>query len=315
MKIGEKKVKENVSLAPFTTFKVGGESRYFFSAKTKQELISAVKKAKKEDIPFFILGGGSNLLVSEKGYEGLAIKQRMGKIEIDDNRIYAESGASVKRVVKVCLDNGLTGMEWAEGIPGTVGGAVYGNIGAFGVFISEVVEKVEALDESDLKQKSFFRKECNFSLKSSVFKDSSYGLIILSVILNFEKGGKKEIEKRMKEYSEYRKKNHPLNYPSAGCIFKNVEYRNLTEDLLNRFPELELFEQSKYVPAGFLIEESGLKGKKIGGAEISRKHANFIVNKGGAEAKDIYNLINLIKMEVKDRFGIELEEEIRYVGF
>jgi len=314
MEIHGKKVRENVSLAPFTTFKVGGPAEYFFIAKTKEDLIEAVKAAQKESLPFFVLGGGSNLLVSDEGYKGLVVKLEISDIRCKNNEIYAGAGAELKDVVKCSLDNSLTGLEWASGIPGTVGGAIYGNAGAFGSFIEDVIKNVRALDTNELKTRDFPRESCEFSWKGSVFKDKK-NLIILAATLILEKGNKKDIEAKIGENINYRKEKHPLDYPSAGCIFKNVKSQISNSELLKEFPEIEEFNKKGYIPAGFLVEKSGLKSKKIGGAQISEKHANFIINTGDAQAKDIMNLIKLVKHEVKDRFGVGLEEEVRYIGF
>lgn len=314
MEIRGKKVKENVSLAPFTTFKVGGPAKYFFIAKTKEDLIEAIKAAKKENLRFFVLGGGSNLLVANEGYDGLVIKFEISDIKCKDNEIYTEAGAEFKEVVRCSLDNSLTGLEWAAGIPGTIGGAIYGNAGAFGAFTENIIKNVEALDISELETQNFSREACEFSWKGSVFKDRK-NLIILSAILVLKKGDKKDIESKIKEGITYRKNHHPLDYPSAGCIFKNVKMQISNKELLKEFPQLEEFNKKGYIPAGFLIEKSGLIGKKIGGAQISEKHANFIINIGNAKASDIANLIKLVKHEVKDRFEVNLEEEVRYLGF
>jgi UDP-N-acetylmuramate dehydrogenase len=201
-----------------------------------------------------------------------------------------EGGMKLKEIVKFCLKEGLTGLEWAAGIPGTIGGAVYGNISAFGSSMSDLVEKVKIFDVKKEKVKTLSKKDCQFSPKQSIFKKQK-NLVILSCLLKLKKGKKREIEKRIKEFLDYRKKNHPLEFPSAGCVFQNP----------------------KKISAAELIEKAGLKGKKIGDAKISPKHANFIVNLEKATAKDVLELINLIKNKVKKKFGIKLKEEIQFL--
>lgn len=289
-------VKKNVSLKNFTTFKIGGKAKYFFTAKTKEDLIKAVVAAKKFKLPFFILGGGSNLLVSDEGYNGLVIKIQNAKVKMQKQnskcKINVEVGCSLTKLVSDSFEKNLTGLEWLAGIPGTIGGAIYGNAGAFEKSMGDIVKKVEVLDCRDLKIKKIKNKDCQFSYRNSIFKKNK-NLIILFAQLCLKKGKKKEIGERMKKYLQYKKETQPLNYPSAGSVFKNPADFS----------------------AGELIQKCGLKGKRAGKAEISKKHANFIVNLGGAKAKDVKKLINLVKESVKKKFKINLEEEIQFLGF
>lgn len=297
-------IKRNVSLKTHTTFKIGGQAKYFFKAPTKENLILAIKTAKKFDLPFFILGGGSNLLVSDRGYKGLVIKQQTMSSKIQDNKIFTEAGLLLGRLVNLAAKNNLIGLEWAVGIPGTIGGAIRGNAGAFGKSMKDIVGKVEVYDIKDKKIKTFKNKNCHFDYRESIFKRNP-NLIILSAELQLKKGppvgGKKEIKEKMKEYLDYRKKTQPLEFSSAGSIFKNP----LPSQVLKKFRRARIFS------AGELIEKCGLKGKKIGKVKISRKHANFIINLGNGKAKDVKKLIKLIKDKVKNKFGIVLEEEIQ----
>jgi len=253
---------KNVSLKKYTTFRIGGKAKYFFVAKTKDNLIEAIKTAKKKKLPFFILGDGSNLLVSDKGYKGLVIK----------------FGQPLSLYV-------FQGLEWATGIPGTVQGAVFGNAGAFGRSMKDVVKEVKVFDTKTEKIKNFKNKDCQFSYKNSIFRKKK-NLIILSVEIKTKKSNPKKI----KEYFNYKKETQPLNFHSAGSIFRNPE---------------GFF-------AGELIDKCGLKGKRVGNVKISEKHANFIVNLGNGKAKDVIKLIKLIKNKVKKKFGVVLEEEINF---
>lgn len=258
------KFQKNISLAGRTSFRVGGPARYFFIAKNRRDLIEAVSFAKEKGLPYFILGGGSNLLVSDKGFAGLVIAMDNSRLRVDGNKIIAGAGAQLSDLVRFSVKNNLTGLEWAIGIPGTIGGAVKISARAFGSDIAGLVKNIE--------------KEGN---------------VIFSVELELKKGDKEKSKKLIKEYIIKRKNAQPLNYPSAGCIFKNPD---------GSF-------------AGKLIEDCGLKGKQIGKAMISKKHANFIINLGGARAEDIAKLIALTKDEVKKKFNLDLEEEIQRVGF
>ena len=256
-------IRKNVPLAPYTTFKIGGPAKYFYEAKSKEDLVKAIKAAKEADLPFFILGGGSNILISDKGFDGLVIKLQATSYKLQATKIVADAGVLLSKLVDESVRAGLTGLEWAAGIPGTVGGAVRGNAGAFGVSMSDVVKNIR-----------------------------NYEDVILSVELELKKGDREKSKKMIKEYLEYRDKRHPLEYPSTGCIFKN--------------PKGDF--------AGRLIEKCDLKGTKIGNAMVSKKHGNFIVNLGNAKAKDVIKLINLCKEKVREKFRIELEEEIEYLG-
>lgn len=285
-------IKKKILLKNYTSFKIGGRAKYFFEAKTKEDIIKSVKAAKKTKLPFFVFGGGSNLLISDTGFKGLIIKILNTKYKIKNTKIYAEAGVPLSLLPGESIKNNLAGLEWAAGIPGTLGGAVFGNAGAFGKSMKDVVEKVEALDVKDLKLKIYDSKKCKFGYRESVFKKKN-NLIIVSVVIKLKNGKGPEIKKTTEEHIDYKKKTQPLNYPSVGSVFKNPE---------------KTF-------AAKLIDDCGLRGRKIGMAQISEKHANFIVNLGNAKAKEVEKLIKLAKKEVKNRFNVVLKEEIRYLGF
>jgi len=284
------KFQRNISLAKYTTFRIGGQAKYFFIAKTKKDLILAIQEAKRKKLPFFILGNGSNVLISDKGFDGLVIKIQNSKFKIQNSKIIAEAGVYLGKLVNESAVKGLSGLEWAIGIPGTVGGAVYGNAGAFKKSMGDVVEEVELYDTKNQEFKILKNKNCKFDYRDSIFKHNK-NLIIVSATIKLKKSNKKETKKKIKEYLNYKRKTQPLSFHSAGSIFKN----------------------SKNFSAAELIERCNLKGKKIGKAKISEKHANFIINLGGAKAKDVIKLINLIKKSVKNKFGIILKEEIQYL--
>jgi UDP-N-acetylmuramate dehydrogenase len=293
------KFEKNILLKDYTSFKIGGPAKYFFKVKTKQDLISAVKTAKQNGLPFFILGGGSNLLVKDNGYDGLIIKIENARIDLFDNqgsscdkeaqenpKICVEAGAALSSLTAFAIENNLCGMEWAAGIPGTVGGAIVGNAGAFGMSMSSAVKSVEVIDIESEKAKVFENQDCEFEYRNSIFKRDK-NLIVFSAILEMERGDKEKIQEATKEFLNRRSSSNIL-LPSAGSVFKNPE---------------------GYF-AGELIEKSGLKGKKIGDIQISETHCNFFVNLGQGKASDVLELIKLAKQSVKEKFGIDLQEEI-----
>lgn len=283
----KEKIEKNINLASLTTFKIGGPAKYFCQAKTEEELIQVIKWAKKNKIPYFVIGGGSNLLISDKGFKGLVIKLSMKQCQAMGNRLLFGSALMLSQVVSFLIKNNLTGLEWAAGIPGTIGGAVRGNAGAFGQEISDNLLKVTVLRGNKIIELK--NKEIKFTYRQSIFKKNKD--IILSVVFGLKKGKKQENKKIVQDILQRRKKSHPFQ-PSAGCVFKNPKPKS----------------------AGLLIDQCGLRGKQIGGAKISEKHANFIINTGEAKARDVKNLIELIKKQVKDKFNIELKEEIQYLG-
>ena len=307
-------VKQNILLAPFTTYKIGGEAKYFFVAKTKEDLKKALVVCSKLKIPVFVIGGGSNLLVSDKGFSGMIIKIAMNRKELSGNIIYCEAGVALANLTGLCLEHSLAGFEWSAGIPGTVGGAIYGNAQAFGTKISQAIKEVEYFDIKTGKLKTATREQCKFTLKNSIFKRNK-NFIIISAIFELKEGDKKLIKEKIKEFIDYRIKGHPIEFPSAGSVFVNLEKPITNKKLLAKYPELNNMNEKGIIPSGFLIQSCGLKGKKIGNAQISEKHANFIVNLGGARAKDVLELIKLAKEKVYKEFRIKLETEIQLIGF
>ncbi len=281
-------VKKNILLAPLTTFKIGGPAKYFFRAKTIDELIEAIQWAEKKGLAYFILGGGSNILISDKGFTGLAIQFQNSGVEIKGLTIIVSAGLSLSRLIELSVKAGLTGLEWAAGIPGTVGGAVRGNAGAMGQATADYVMSIKVLRNGEVI--TLKNKEVNFSYRQSVFQQNRD--VILEATLVLKKGNLDESKEIIEQCLHRRAAGQPA-YPSAGCIFKNPGQ----------------------VSAGRLIEQCGLKGFQIGGARISKKHANFIVNVDRATAENVIILIGLIKQKVRTKFDIELNEEIKYIGF
>ncbi len=312
LKIKLPEIKQDVLLKDFTTFKIGGNAKYFCAIKNSQELRDLIYWAKEKKINFFILGGGSNLLISDKGFNGLVIKLQITNYKLQKNKVLVDAGVGLSKLVTLALENSLAGIDWASGIPGSVGGAIYGNAQAFGSRISDNLIEVQYFDTKSLKIKKIFKKQCKFTLKNSIFKKNK-NLIVLSAVFGFKKGNKEEIRKNVIEHINYRRKNHPIKFPSAGSVFVNTEKKITNNKLLAKFPELKYFNSKGAIPSGYLIEKCGLSGKQIGGAKFSDIHANFIVNTGDAKAKDVLKLIKLAKQKVKKIFNINLETEIQFL--
>lgn len=292
-----KKIKKNVSLKKYSSFRIGGRARYFLKVEDFNTLIEALLFAQKIKLPYFILGGGTNVLISDSGFDGLLIKNEISKITSFSERPFSKtilltSGTKLSSFLEFSLENGLEGGEFLAGIPGTVGGAIFSNSGAFSKSISEIVEEVEVFDLKKKEKINFLKKDCRFKYRDSIFKKDPFK-IILSVKVFLKKGEKKDVKKRISSYLNERKKSQPLSSKTVGCIFKNP---------------------SELISAGYLIEKAGLKGKRIGRVKISQKHANFIINLGNGKAREVLALIKKAKNEVKKKFGIDLVEEINYLG-
>lgn len=305
--------KRNILLKQFTTFQIGGPAEYFVEISNIDELKETIQKAKELNKPIFILGGGSNLLISDSGFEGVVARIKMVGVEIVEDKekvnMKVLSGTPLAMILQKAVEIGATGLEWAAGIPGTVGGAVVGNSGAYGQSMGNYVKKVSALELKDMTIRQFSQNECLFSYRDSIFKKND--TVILSAELELLKGNKDLIRQKVSEYIKERKEKTPP-YPSAGCIFKNIPIDQLSSNQLKQIPEEKI--KGGKVPVGYLIDQCGLKGKRIGDAQISEMHANFIINLGNATAAEVYKLINLCKEAVFNKFGLKLEEEIRYVG-
>ncbi|HRZ34066.1 MAG TPA: UDP-N-acetylmuramate dehydrogenase [Candidatus Moranbacteria bacterium] len=309
------KIQQNIPLAQFTTFKIGGPAKFFCEVKDEKELAEALNYAKKNNLEVFVLGGGSNILVSDEGFNGLVIKLLNSYFVIHNSYMECGAGLMLSEAVKIATQNSLSGLEWAAGIPGTVGGAIRGNAGIPAGCMGDNIKSVKAYVTMSEAWQSLSNKECKFSYRDSIFKENK-DLIIVLAVLKLKKGEKKEIEKKIKEIIENRLKVvHPNpKEPSSGSFFKNPKVSN--KKLIASF-EKDTGQKviDSKIPAGWLIDEVGLRGKKIGGAQVSEKHANFVVNIGNATAQDIVMLSSFIKMKVRDELGVQLQEEIQYIGF
>jgi UDP-N-acetylmuramate dehydrogenase len=311
-------LEKNISLKEYSTFRIGGLAKYFLIASNEADLKIAIQTALDFKIDFLILGGGSNTLISTKGFDGLIIIYKNSQRPEDffpvqsNGQYFVEAMADwpLSFLINQTLEAGLSGMEWGIGIPGTVGGAINGNAGAFGKSIGESIEGVQVLEIKNniFLEKFIGLKDCEFGYRSSIFKKNK-NLIILSAKIKLEKKDSQKIKEKITENLAKRKK-HPQGF-SLGSVFKNYEGL-INSEVLKKYPELDSFPE-KIIPAGYLIDQCGLRGKEIGGAIISNEHANFILNKNNATSEDVLQLINLAKKEVKKKFKINLEEEIKII--
>ncbi|MDD3190534.1 MAG: UDP-N-acetylmuramate dehydrogenase [Candidatus Pacebacteria bacterium] len=321
-------IEENVSLKDFSAFRIGGPARFFCVIRTEEEIRNALDFAIANKLEVFVLGAGSNLLFSDRGFDGLVIKIENRGFEVNESgadfEVRVSGGVYLGKLILDLMKKEIGGLEWAAGIPATVGGAICNNAGAGGGDTAEMVKSVRVfkmkrnpesgyLESYELSELS--KESCGFSYRQSIFKSNKDYLIIDAVFL-LQKGDVAEMQKIIRENLESRNKKQPLEYPNIGSIFKNpVLSERKMEEILKDYPEEKIKFTSGFIPAGWLIEQIGLKGKKIGGAMISGRHANFIVNVGDAKAEDVMILISLVKQKIRTKFNIQLKEEIEYIGF
>ncbi len=281
----------NEPMKNHTSFKVGGPADIFIEPDDRAELVKAIKDLREQGVSYYIIGNGSNLLVSDKGLRGAVVKigEKFGSVSINNDIITAESGVLLSTLSKMAAREGLTGMEFASGIPGSLGGAVTMNAGAYGGEMKDIVEWVEILDQ-DLNIKRLKNDEMKFMYRKSIIEPGKH--IVLRCCIRLKKGNKDEIDNKMAELAEKRRSKQPLHLPSAGSTFKRPE---------------------GYF-AGKLIEDAGLRGFSIGGAQVSTLHCGFVVNNGDATAKDVYDLIRHVQKTVFEKFNVMLEPEVKILG-
>lgn len=290
--LGSDNAERNEPMSKHTTFRVGGPADYYLSPHSTEELKKICRICEENELPYFVIGNGSNLLVSDEGYRGAVIQiyRNMSEIEVEDNtKIRAKAGALLAFVAKTALNHRLTGMEFASGIPGTIGGAVVMNAGAYGGEMKDILEEVTVLT-GDGEVKVLSASELELGYRTSIVKKEGY--LVLEAVLCLAEGEPAQIQKRMNELKEQRVSKQPLEFPSAGSTFKRPE---------------------GYF-AGKLIMDAGLAGYQIGGAQVSAKHCGFLINAGNATARDVYRLIRFVQKTVWDKFQVELETEVKMLG-
>ncbi len=289
--LGSDNVYRNEPMRKHTTFRIGGPADFYLCPHSAKEIQKTVAICREEELPYFILGNGSNLLVSDQGYRGVVIQlwKNVSDILVEGCRIRAKAGASLAKIAGEALEEGLTGMEFAAGIPGTLGGAVVMNAGAYGGEMKDILQEALVMDE----QGEIFtlkKEELHLGYRTSIIKEKGY--IVLAAALELKPGDRKEIKEKMDELKQRRVEKQPLDMPSAGSTFKRPE---------------------GYF-AGKLIMDAGLRGFSVGGAQISEKHCGFVVNTGKATANDVLTLIREVQKRVRDKFGVELETEVKFLG-
>lgn len=290
--LGEDKIKMDEPLKNLTSFKIGGPADALARVSTVDELIKIIRYAKDANIPFFLLGNGSNVLVSDKGYRGIIIQLSKDDVEVSvsGDTITADAGVTLSKLSQTAMNASLSGLEFASGIPGTLGGALFMNAGAYGGEMKQVVTKVKVLDTDSLHVIELSNEEMDFGYRHSILKEKNY--IALGCEIKLSHSDKETIGAYMRELALKRKEKQPLEYPSAGSTFKRPE---------------------GYF-AGKLIEDAGLGGYSVGDAEVSEKHKGFVINKGNASAKDVRELIDYVIKTVKEKSGVTLEPEVLFLG-
>ncbi|MGM0378339.1 MAG: UDP-N-acetylmuramate dehydrogenase [Bacillota bacterium] len=289
--IDKSRVLKNESLKDHTWFKIGGDAKILIKVKTINEITRSIDLIKKNNIDYYILGNGTNILIPDEGIDGIIIKlsKDFNQYRIEGNKVYAQAGILLSKLSKKIAKKSLTGFEFASGIPGTVGGAIFMNAGAYGGEMKDIVKYVNVLDNKGNILK-LYNKDLNFGYRQSIVKEKDY--IVLSVCFKLNFGDKNEIYKKIKELDRKRILKQPINMPSAGSTFKRPP--------------------GHY--AGKLIDDSGLRGFRYKDAQVSQKHCGFVVNRGNATCKDVLTLINMVKKIVRDKYDVNLEREVRILG-
>ena len=289
--LGNDRVLEAEPMGKHTTFRIGGPADLFVAPENTDEIKKLIAICKEEEVPYFILGNGSNLLVSDKGYRGVIMQlyRSFGQITLKENEIHAQAGALLSGIAAMAREASLTGFEFAGGIPGTLGGAVVMNAGAYGGEMKDVLKEVTVLTPEG-EVVTLQARELQMGYRTSIIKESGY--IVLEAVISLKKGDQDEIKSRMQELAGMRSSKQPLSYPSAGSTFKRPE---------------------GYF-AGKLIMDSGLRGYQVGGAQVSEKHCGFVINTGNATAKDVTTLMADVQRIVMEKFGVKLEPEVKFLG-
>jgi len=283
-------IKENEPMKNHTSFKVGGPADLFLMPQSRAELQAVLEICKQSEKPLYIMGNGSNLIVRDKGYSGIIINTKaLNQVETVGETLIAEPGISLKDLANVALEQKLTGLEFASGIPGSLGGAVTMNAGAYDGEMKQVIKSITVITE-DGSLKTISADQCHFDYRSSILQQHNWVLVSVELIL--KNGDYQAIQAKMLDLNTQRQTKQPLEYPSAGSTFRRpVGYY-----------------------AGKLVQDAGFKGHSVGGAQVSEKHSGFVINKGGATAADILNLIGAIQSAVKDQFGVDLKTEVIVIG-
>lgn len=305
------KIQHDIPLAPYTTFKIGGPARFFCLVKTVEQLKDALAFAKEHRLEIFILAGGSNLIISDDGFDGLVVKIEIDGYRFEGTKLIAGPSTEIETLVDQSTKRGLTGLEWAGGLPGTFGGAIRGNAGAFAGEVKDTIIKVTSL-KPDGRLIERTNRQCQFEYRGSIFKYSNE--IIVEGILQLKRGDKNHLVKIAQDHRQYRQERHPLEYPNAGSIFKNTPVEKVPNRYLEQWRDVIKVDPFPVVPTAKIIADAGLAGERIGNAQVSTKHTNYMINLGSGRAADLVKLIKRVKRVVKEKFDIDLEVEPQLVG-
>ena len=312
----EDKIQKDISLKPFTTWQVGGPAKYYLEIKSREDLKAAYIWAKEKKLNVYILGGGSNILVPDQGVDGLVIRMLNTKMAVKGERLECGAGVWLSSAISKAVGNNLSGLEWASGIPrATIGGAIRGNAEAFSKPISGIIETVNIFNIKNMNFQLFSNRDCEFEYRNSIFK-KDLNLLIWMAVLKMRKEKSEIIKKNLEKSINFRTEKYPC-LPSAGSVFKNFD-PNYVKEQNPRLYDRELknkIGRNNKIAAGLIIDMCGLKGKSMGRVKVSLEHANIIINTGKARTEEIVMLISYIKQQVRDKFGLELQEEIQYFGF
>lgn len=310
----------NISLKNYSNFKIGGNTKYFLDVKSIDDLILGLrqwheisKDFPKEEKKIFVLGSGTNVLFSDEGFNGLVIKNSIDKIDKKDNIVTVGAGTLISTLLDFCVDNSLSGLEWAGGLPGTVGGAVRGNAGAYSGETKDNIIEVESINLETLEIKKRSKSQCEFDYRTSIFKAEAIDEIITFIKFELTNGKKEEISEFIEDKKSKRQLRHPLEYPNVGSIHKNVPIEKFSPEQMENLSQYIKDDPFAVIPTAKLSFLAGLSGKRVGDAMVSTKHTNFIVNLGSAKAKDVKELIKIIQEVVKQKFGVDLELEVMFV--
>lgn len=301
---------ENFPLSKVTTLQIGGPAKQFVIVSNTEDLIKIVGQAYQNHIQYLIIGGGSNLLVADERLDKLVIKNEIEGITKIVNKLKVKSGLSLQNLIDYSIGNNLSGLQKLSGIPGTVGGAIFGNAGAYGQTISDNILEVICLNPESLEQVTLQKEECEFDYRNSIFKKNSF--IILEIVFKLTLGNIKELRKEAEEIIQKRLIKYPKGIKCPGSFFKNLIAEKLPEKILSKIPKDKIVFGK--VPAGSLLELVGAQGQTLGEIEIASYHANLFINKGDGKASDFYTLAKKYALKVKERFGITLEPEVQLIN-
>lgn len=307
-------VEENVYLKSLTTIKIGGLARFFIEVKDEQKLIQLLNFLQKEKIKYCLIGEGSNVVFSDDGYSGVVVKIGLDKLEIDNEKVSVGAGINLLNFINELNKNGLAGIEHMAGIPGTLGGAICGNAGAYGQETKDCLVRVRYFDPDNSVIKDITKSRARFGYRESIFKKHD-DWIILGADFVFKRGSVKELQKTSRDTITLREKKYPKTLKCPGSFFKNIVLAKLSakdrERLIQKISPGKIIHGK--VPAGVLLEVVGAKGMEVGGIKVADYHANLIFNKDKGTAKDVKELAEILKKKVRDKFGVELEEEVVFI--